>query len=193
MPKQRVCPFCGKELNQYDGKHIYTCKHRDINLSKEQLRLKYLQFNYGEYILDDICNDYENLYSLPMLKEKYDDIDYNSIKFLLKLRNIKQRIISESAQKISQEKIKQTCIEKYGVENVSQLKEIKQKKEQTFTNHYGVDNIWKLQGYNKKCAELHPESHEEHMRKLHQGCQKFWDNLTEDGLKEWIEKVQMED
>ena len=71
-----------------------------------------------------------------MLKEKYDDIDYNSIKFLLKLRNIKQRTISESAQKISQEKIKQTCIEKYGVENVSQLKEIKQKKCETTNVEY---------------------------------------------------------
>ena len=31
--------------------------------------------------------------------------------------------------------------------------------------HYGVDNIWKLSDYNKKCAELRPETHAIHMQK----------------------------
>ena len=31
--------------------------------------------------------------------------------------------------------------------------------------HYGVDNIWKLSDYNKKYAELHPETHAIHMQK----------------------------
>jgi hypothetical protein len=119
MSKQRMCPFCGKELNQYDRRHIYKCKMRDMNLTKEQIKLKYLQFNFGDNILDDVCNDYEHLYSLPMLREKYDNIDSKAVFFLLKLRNIKPRTISESAKKISQEKYKQTCREKYGVDNVS--------------------------------------------------------------------------
>lgn len=79
-----------------------------------------------------------------MLKEKYDNIDYKSIFFLLSLKNIPLRTLSESAKKISIEKNKKTCKERYGVENVSQLDEIKKKKEKTFTEHYGVDNIWKL-------------------------------------------------
>lgn len=32
--------------------------------------------------------------------------------------------------------------------------------------HYGVDNIWKLSDYNKKCAELCPETHAIHMQKM---------------------------
>ena len=114
----KKCLF-GKELNQYNRRHIYKCKMRDMNLTKEQIKLKYLQFNFGDNILDDVCNDYEHLYSLPMLREKYDNIDSKAVFFLLKLRNIKPRTISESAKKISQEKYKQTCREKYGVDNVS--------------------------------------------------------------------------
>jgi len=105
MSKQRICPFCGKELNQYNGRHIYKCKMRDMNLTKEQIKLKYLQFNFGDNILDDVCNDYEHLYSLPMLREKYS-IDSKSVCFLLKLKNIKPRTFSESAKMISQEKFK---------------------------------------------------------------------------------------
>ena len=35
---------------------------------------------------------------------------------------------------------KRTTMQKYGVENISQLKEIKEKKKQTCLKHYGVDN-----------------------------------------------------
>ena len=123
-----------------------------------------------------------------MLKEKYD-IDYDSSKYILKRMNIPWRTISESAKQISQEKYKKTCLEKYGVDNVSKSEDIKKKKADTFTEHYGVDNIWKTAGYNKKMAELHPDSHQEHMKKLQEGCQKFWDNLTEDGLCDWVQKT----
>lgn len=39
------------------------------------------------------------------------------------------------------EKLKETNLEKYGVENVSQLKEVRQKVEQTCLDKYGVGNI----------------------------------------------------
>lgn len=38
------------------------------------------------------------------------------------------------------EKIKKTCMERYGVENISQLNSIKQKKEETCMKNYGVSN-----------------------------------------------------
>lgn len=184
MTNERYCPFCNLKLIN-GGKHIYTCKKRDFNLTKEQIKLKFLEYNFGENILENICSDYQNLYSLPMLKEKYNGIDNKSILFLLSLKNIPIRSISESSIKISKEKFKKTCLEKYGVENPSQAKDIKKKKEQTFLNHYGVSNIWKLQDYNKKCAELHPETHKDHMKKLYEGRNnaisenKFFDSKLE--------------
>lgn len=143
--KDRYCPFCGLKLIS-GGRHIYTCKHRNLSLNKENIKLTYIKYNFGESILEDICNDYQNLYSLPMLKEKYD-IDNKSIEFLLSLNNIHIRNISESSEKISKAKYKETCIKKYGVDNVSKSDKIKLKKKATFLKHYGVDNIWKIKDY----------------------------------------------
>lgn len=173
MIKEKYCPFCGLKLTN-GGIHIYTCKKRDFNLTKEQIRLKFLEYNFGENILENICNDYLNLYSLPMLNKKYNGIDNKSIYFLLSLKNIHIRNISESAIKISQEKMKKTLQKKYGknIINPGQIPEVKEKVKQTFLEHYGVDNIWKLQDYNKKCAELHPETHKDHMEKLYNGRNK---------------------
>lgn len=175
--KEKYCPFCGLKLTN-GGRHIYSCKKRDFSLNKDQIKLKYIQYNFGNNILDNICNDYENLYSLPMLKTKYNGIDNKSIIFLLNIRNIKIRNISESANKISKEKYKKTLQEKYGenITNISQVPGIKEKVKQAFLKHYGVDNIWKLQGYNKRCAELHPDSHREHMKKLLIGKYKKFKN-----------------
>ena len=185
---ERKCPFCGLILTN-GGRHIYSCKENKENLTKDQIKLKFLKYNFGNNILENVCNDYKNLYSLPMLKEKYEGIDNKSVSFLLSLKNEKLRSISESANKISKEKSKQTNLKRWGVENPSQSQEIKDKKAATFMKHYGVDNIWKLSDYNKKCAELHPETHAIHMQKLHNGCKQFWINITDDELKEWTKKV----
>lgn len=190
MIKERYCPFCGLKLVS-GGNHIYRCKHRDLNLSKDEIKLKFLEHNFGSDILNNVCSDYMNLYSLPMLKEKYNGIDNKSIYFLLSLKNIKPRNISESAIKISQHKMRKTLQLKYGdnVINPSQIPEVKEKVKNTFLIHYGVDNIWKLANYNKKCAELHPETHQIHMEKLHNGCKYFWDNITKEQLNDWVAKV----
>lgn len=144
--RKYICPFCEKEMNRNDVKHIYFCDERDKKLTKDEIKLKYIKYNFGENIDKKIIDDYLNLYSLPMLKEKYD-IDYKSVQFILKLNNIEIRSISESSEKISKEKYKKTCNKKYGVDNVSKIKEVKNKKSKTFIEHYGVDNIWKTKDY----------------------------------------------
>lgn len=186
---ERFCPFCHLRLTS-GGRHIYTCKSKDGNLSKAEIKLKYLEYNFGKSILEDVCNDYQNLYSLPMIKEKYG-LDSKSVYFLLSLKNIRIRSISESALLISKDKAVSTLQKKYGNEitNVSQLPEIKEKVKRTFLQHYGVDNIWKLAEYNKKCCEMYPESHKVHMEKLIAGRNKFWNDITEEQLCEWKEKV----
>lgn len=175
--KKYICPFCKKELDRCGIHHIYACKENKEITNKDEIKLQYIRFNFGNDIDKNIIEDYKNLYSLPMLKEKYD-IDYKSILFILNLNHIEIRNSSESAKKISVKKHKDTCLKKYGVENVSQTDEIKKKKEQTFLEHYGVDNIWKLSGYNKKCRELYPEVYEELMMKFHQGRDKYFKNIT---------------
>lgn len=60
------------------------------------------------------------------------NIKVNRIYRNLKFYKIKKSI--EDRQKV----IQQTLIQKYGVDNVSKLEEVKNKKQNTFLNHYGV-------------------------------------------------------
>ena len=94
------------------------------------------------------------------------------------------RNVSESSNRISKEKTRKTLQERYGKEitNISQVQEIKEKKKSTFIEHFGVDNIWKTAGYNRKCAELYPESHKKHLEKLYKGRDEFWSNATENDI-----------
>ena len=64
------------------------------------------------------------------------------------------------------EKTKKTCLERYGVENVSQNEDIKQKKKDTCKEHFGVDSHMKLDGYRYNLVNVltktyGPEYHDE--------------------------------
>jgi len=148
MAQYNTCLWCGKKINKLDNNHIYRCEKRPKELTNDEVKLKYIAYklNSDESIIQNIIDDYTNLYSLPMLHNKYG-IDSKSVYFILNYYNIPIRTISESAKLISQEKYKKTCLKRYGVTNVSQTKEIQKKKEETFLKHYGVDNIWKTKDY----------------------------------------------
>lgn len=57
------------------------------------------------------------------------------------------------------EKIKQTCIEKYGVSNPNKLKEVRQKIKQTCVEKYGVDNFFKSKEMIIKSKETYKEKY----------------------------------
>lgn len=50
---------------------------------------------------------------------------------------------AEGAKAVREE----TCLKRYGRDNVSKLKETKDKKEQTFLDHYGVNNVFKTEQF----------------------------------------------
>jgi len=122
------CPFCNKKLNRYDGHHIYKCKKNTLN-DKYETKFQYILYNhkiisnknnlYNEYVI--------NLKSLPDIRFEYN-ISYRNILFLLEYFKIKKRTRKSSSLLISTNKYKKTCIEKYGVDNVSKLKYINTKK-----------------------------------------------------------------
>lgn len=139
------CPFCEKNLNSKDCNHIYRCnKESDKNIT----RFLFISYNYPDLnTKEKVQKLYEDqLLSLPDLKKKIG-ISYKNMLFLLNYFEIKKRNISESANLISVEKYKKTCVKKYGVDNLSKLDVIKDKKKNTFIKHYGVDNIWKSKEY----------------------------------------------
>lgn len=164
--REYICPFCGKKMNRNATHHIYTCKENKEIINKDDIKYEYIVFNYGKEIINMMINDYINLSSLPMLKEKYC-IDFKSILFVLKYNKIKIRNSSESNLLITKEKSKKTCIKKFGVDNASKSDIIKQKKKNTFLKHYGVDNIWKTKDY----------------------VRNIWKNYTEERKQEIIRNV----
>lgn len=164
---EKICPFCGKKVKAL-GKHLLYCKLIPNNLSKDEIKLIGIESYVYKDFLKDLCEDYNNLYSLPDLRKKYG-IDLKNICWCLQYSGIKLRNISESQYKISSIKSKKTCLEKYGVENPSQVQEVKRKKEETFIKHYGVDNIWKTKEYreftSKRWASYNKEKKSELIHK----------------------------
>jgi len=88
--------------------------------------------------------------SLPDI-ETERNIPIHTIITLFKRLGISTRSISDSKKLASStEKFKQSCLKKYGVENPSQVEDVKNKKKQTFITHYGVDNVWKSDWFQKQ-------------------------------------------
>ena len=207
----KKCPFCKKEIKKYDGNHIYRCSNLK---DKNEIKFKFIEYNFPVISKKEVLvQQYEiNLMSLPDIKDKYN-IDYKSILFLLDYYKIKKRSISESAKKISCKKYIKTCNEKYGVDNVSQINEVKEKKKKTFIKNYGVDNIWKskeyydwlhkfmINKYGKKSVPningnanpfnikgISEEDKWKRIKKANKGTTKYWNSLSDDEKNKLIQK-----
>jgi G:T-mismatch repair DNA endonuclease (very short patch repair protein) len=138
--------------------------------------------------------------SLPIIY-KETGIDYKAFQFFLNHYGIPKRSISESRlTKEGSKRIKESFFSKYGVENPSQIDEVKEKKRKTFLKNYGVDNIWKskkyyewlndymLINYGVKRISTNPwgwvdceESVKKaRIEKFHRGRDKWWETLTDE-------------
>ena len=126
------CCYCNINISNMNTKHIYKC-YLNEEVDREASRYKFIKFNYPFIsVKDNLYNEYiNNNLSLPDIEKKYG-INYSMTLFLLKFFNIKNRSIKESSNLISREKYKTTCLEKYGVDNISKLDETKDKKKKTF-------------------------------------------------------------
>lgn len=179
------CNICDKKLTHMDIKHVKTCnKINKTKLNNTEIKYNFIKYNF-EYIsdIDNLKKQYLiNKKSIPDIVKEYN-ITYSYIQFLLKFYNIKQRNISESSL-ISRDKFKKTCIEKYGVDNISKLDIIKNKKKKTFLKNYGVDNIWKSKEYIKWLDEYmlgkFGKKRITNSKKVSIGNIKYWENLTDD-------------
>lgn len=213
--KYYVCYICKKRVNRLEGKHVYRCaeKNNIKEKDKNELRIKFYIFNFPFISKKFWIDTYENKrYSLPDYSKKYN-FPYSLVDFCLKYYKIKARTIEEANQEPGRLiKYKNTCLKKYGVENVSQTELVKTKKKETFLEHYGVDNIWKSKNYYKwlhkymlkkygakSVPNLHGNSgtafnsltEEEkriRIKKLHKGYKLYWDNLSDEEKNKIIKK-----
>jgi G:T-mismatch repair DNA endonuclease (very short patch repair protein) len=86
--------------------------------------------------IDEVISKYLEGFNVTDLKKEYG-FDFRNLFILL---GIKRTNKESKKTKQYQEKIKKTCIEKYGVDNPSKNKDIKEKKKQTFMKNQGYEN-----------------------------------------------------
>jgi len=115
-----------------------------------------------------------------------------------KISATKKNITEEEKQKINEKRI-ETCKEKYGVENVFQLNEVKEKSKETLEKEYGVSNPRFLQldsNYTKKTndrkqkeiEEVSKEKLDENLEKLSNLKLTKWDEWTPEDINAITEK-----
>jgi len=123
------CPFCKNRINRYDGQHIYRCNKNMHIWNKRDVKYEYLSFNFPIISKKNILFDEYVIKtkSLPDIKKEYL-ISYRNILFLLDYFDIKKRTLKGSSKQISTKKYKKTCLQKYGVDNISKLQSTKDKK-----------------------------------------------------------------
>ena len=89
-------------------------------------------------------------------------------------------------------KVKQTCLERYGVENISQSQEIRNKVKQTCLEKYGVEHPFQSQEaqnkYKQTCLERYGTEHFTNRDKSKQTCLNRYNVSTPFALKETHKK-----
>jgi len=208
------CFICKQEISSKDNRHIYFCaKVNNVKISRKEIRYKQICF----WVDFDFTKEYlENKYlveqwSLPDFKDNHQ-LSYTQTQFLLDYFLIEKRGVGVASILSSRlDKYKNTCIKRYGVENVSQLKDIKELKRQTFLANWGVDNIFKdkkfkenlnlvmMDKYGKlritnseKIKEYYKNLSDEERHELSmlnsKKSHKFWDNVSKEKFKTWRDK-----
>lgn len=141
----KKCPFCTKEINSSNGRHIYRCCKTLSD--KIQIKFLYIKYNFPEISKREILQQkYENeLKSLPDIKKDYG-IDYKSILFLLDYYKIKRRTKQEGCKIIAQPKREKTLLNLYGVShNLQKESPFYKEKQNTLKDKYGVINIFQTE------------------------------------------------
>ena len=139
------CFICRNKIKPHNVKHLYYCaKLAKLDYPKEELKFSNICFNADfqftkEYLVEKYCKQY---WSLPDFKNSHG-LSYGNTQFLLDYFHIHRRTIKEaSVTEKKKDQYRSTCQSKYGVNNVSQLDEVKKKKVASFRKHYDVDNIF---------------------------------------------------
>jgi G:T-mismatch repair DNA endonuclease (very short patch repair protein) len=142
-----TCPF---ENIQIEYNAAYTKRiSKKYKISVDEVKHKLLTTNFPEIATESKFRLFyiDKEYSIPKLAREFG-LKYSQIQFLIKFYKIDNRNHSQAAStKSTRTQYKNTCNEKYGVDNVSQTGEVKNKKANTFLLNYGVDNIWKSESY----------------------------------------------
>ncbi len=140
----KYCPFTNNKILDFRSYLIKQSKIRE--LSYDSLKAMVLEFSLPSVCSKDNFYKFYVTYRFALIDFKKLGLNQDDYEFLLSFYKITRRTSKEEFL-LRNVNAKKTWIEKYGVENISQLDITKQKKAETFLKNYGVDNIWKSHDY----------------------------------------------
>jgi hypothetical protein len=168
------------------GSHLITSIEDKIKLILEQHPYVTFEFIYNEYV---------NLEkSLPEIHKEYN-LNYEQTLKLLEYYKIPKRSISQSKKtETFKIKIHTTLNEKYGVSNISQIKDVKTKKANKCLDQYGVDNFFKRNDFKKIKNEGYIKRYGVDCSDWKSQCSReVWNRKTEDERQEWLSNSILSD
>ena len=121
-------------LNHPHNKFAWFLFHSNQEI-KDYIHNRYNDSNSDKESLQRILNNIDNIPSCPICG--------NKVKYIGRPNRIYSKYCCNECKFKDidlVERHKQGCLKKYGVENISQVKEIKEKKEKTFLRHFGTKN-----------------------------------------------------
>lgn len=138
----RYCHICKKPVLSSQHWKI----HSDIPINVRKMDFYLYNFpvlKNKEYLEDLYLN---KKYSLPMIKKLANNIDLKALCFVFNQYGIKIRSVKEAQNtQETKNRIKETCIKKYGKPNcLSKGTEPYKKKQKTILDKYGVENIFQI-------------------------------------------------
>lgn len=142
-----LCQYCNKDFNETIRSHI---KKHNLTI-KQYYDLFYKKENDGKCLT---CGKETCFITFKIGYRKYCSnlcAGNNKETILLRKKTKLKKYGDENFN--NHKKAEQTCITKYGVNNVSKLNEIKIKKEETTKLHYGVKNPYQIKEVKEKCLK----------------------------------------
>ncbi|MCD8211780.1 MAG: hypothetical protein LUC17_01980 [Oscillospiraceae bacterium] len=183
--KPKICEECGKPFipksgtqRVCDGTHTTKC----IYCGKD------IEYTCRPWEKPNYCSkECIELDKKRKLMEKY------RVDNVSKLPSVKEKISKANSSEAVQAKRKQTCIERYGVENPFQSEEIKEKIKETNLKNYGVENPMQNPEIADKISKIlsdpkHVEAHRQHLYEKYG----VYDTNDIPGVKEKTIKTNME-
>jgi len=171
-------------INQ-NNKKYYSDLGYDISQGEIEVEIKDIQRKSS--IMVNVLCDYCNSPKTPTYKSYMDSVERGG---------------SYACKSCFSKKYKETCLKKWGVENISQLDNIKDKKRETILNKWGVDHFSQTEEYREKIKKTsnekwgvdHFSQTEEYREKIKKTSLNRWgvdSHFKSDIIKEKILKTNL--
>lgn len=138
-----------KEINEYELRKLYITDNLTIKKISEiygvctnTIKKRMEEYDIKKPQKEDVYISKEELYDLYINKNllQKDIVDMKGIS-PSKLKRLLKQYEIKKPKDLFYSQVRQIVKNKYGVDNVSQLKEVREKVKRTVTKKYGVDNV----------------------------------------------------